>query len=91
MIVSVLQGFKYSGTQAIVECYCDNSYGSHGSASNCNLLCPNDDGEQICGGALANTVYDTSIGKCTLTAGGISPTKIICDCKSIRWILLFSK
>ena len=52
----------YSGTQHSDQCYCDNSYGTYGSASNCNEKCAGND-DQICGGSWALSVYDA--GKCT--------------------------
>ena len=60
MIVSVFQGFRYSGTQYTHECFCDNDYGKYGGASNCNANCPGN-GAQKCGGTWAVSVYE--VGK----------------------------
>lgn len=49
-------GFNFAGTQATYWCFCGNSYGRSGEATNCNLPCPGDRGE-TCGGAWANSVY----------------------------------
>jgi len=52
------RGFQYAGTQYGRWCFCGNSYGNSGSASNCNMPCSGDD-NQTCGGSWANSVYKT--------------------------------
>jgi hypothetical protein len=52
------QGFKYAGVQYGQSCLCGNSYGRFGQANNCNMRCTGD-GNQICGGSNANSVYST--------------------------------
>ena len=39
-------------------CFCGNSYGSQGTATNCNSPCSGNSNE-ICGGGWANSVYST--------------------------------
>ena len=41
------------------ECYCSNTYGSYGLATNCNMPCLGNR-IQVCGGDYANSVYSTS-------------------------------
>jgi hypothetical protein len=52
------QGFRYAGVQYGQSCLCGNSYGRFGQANNCNMRCTGD-GNQICGGVNANSVYST--------------------------------
>ncbi|MCK5688458.1 WSC domain-containing protein, partial [Myxococcota bacterium] len=33
------KGFKYAGTQYANQCYCGNSYGKTGKATNCDAKC----------------------------------------------------
>ena len=47
--------FLYAGMQVGHECYCGNSYGDYGPATNCDRVCQ-DDNTQMCGGSYANTV-----------------------------------
>jgi len=51
-------GFAYAGVQFTSHCFCGNSYGSQGTANNCDMAC-NDGTEDICGGSCANNVYDS--------------------------------
>ena len=48
------------------ECYCGNTYGSYGLASqhgfSCGMSCPNNNNE-TCGGSNANEIY-LVLGKC---------------------------
>lgn len=58
------RGFAYAGTQYGSYCFCGNSYGRYGSLSGgegrkCDMRCSGD-GNQICGGSWANSVYSTS-------------------------------
>ena len=50
------RGFAYAGTQFSTHCFCDNSYGRYGAASNCNMNCSGNRSEK-CGGSWANSVY----------------------------------
>lgn len=50
------RGFAYAGTQFSTHCFCDNSYGRYGTASNCNMTCSGNRNEK-CGGSWANSVY----------------------------------
>jgi len=52
------RGFKFAGVQYGESCLCGNSYGRYGTASNCNMKCTGDPG-QNCGGYSANAVYST--------------------------------
>ncbi len=57
------RGFAYAGTQYGSYCFCGNSYGRYGSLSGgegrkCDMRCGGD-GNQICGGSWANSVYST--------------------------------
>jgi len=54
------KGFKYAGVQFGESCLCGNSYGSQGSASNCDMPCTGDK-SQKCGGRFANSVYATGL------------------------------
>ena len=51
-------GYKYAGAQDGNQCFCGNSYGSHGTSSNCTMACAGNSSE-TCGGAWANSVYST--------------------------------
>jgi hypothetical protein len=56
------RGFAYAGTQYGSYCFCGNSYGRYGSQGRpCDQPCSGN-GNQICGGAWANSVYSTSEG-----------------------------
>lgn len=50
------KGFQYAGTQYGSWCFCGNSYGKSGKATNCNMPCAGNKSE-ICGGSWANSVY----------------------------------
>lgn len=52
------EGFLYAGTQAGGECWCGNTFGTHGASNNCNMNCF-DDSTKTCGGNWANQVYST--------------------------------
>src|SRR5512132_1032689 len=49
------KGFQYSGTQLGNQCFCGNSYGKHGAATNCVSPCSGNSAEK-CGGDWANSV-----------------------------------
>ena len=49
------RGFVFSGTQVGDYCFCGNSYGKSGLATNCATRCSGNAGE-ICGGIWANSV-----------------------------------
>lgn len=51
-------GFAYAGVQASQQCFCGNHYGHSGTASNCNMPCP-ETRLKCAGGAWANSVYRT--------------------------------
>lgn len=51
------KGFKFAGTQYANQCFCGNSYGKTGRASNCNMTCSGDKNEK-CGGSWANSIYE---------------------------------
>jgi len=53
------RGFKYAGVQYSGYCFCGNSYGKYGRATNCNMRC-NGNKSKICGGTWANSIYDVS-------------------------------
>jgi len=50
------RGFRYAGVQYGTQCFCGNSYGSYGRATNCDMECSGDK-SQMCGGSWANSVY----------------------------------
>ena len=50
------RGFRYAGVQYSKQCFCGNSYGRYGRATNCNMRCSGNK-SQICGGSWANTIY----------------------------------
>jgi glucan endo-1,3-alpha-glucosidase len=54
------QGFKYAGVQYGSSCFCGNSYGKYGTATDCNMACSGN-GTETCGGAWANSVYETGL------------------------------
>jgi hypothetical protein len=49
-------GFAYAGTQYGSQCFCGNSYGTHGPAGNCDMPCVGA-ADETCGGFWANSVY----------------------------------
>jgi hypothetical protein len=53
------RGFAYAGVQCSTWCFCGNSYGRFGTASNCTMPCGGDS-SQTCGGSYANSVYSTN-------------------------------
>jgi hypothetical protein len=53
------RGFAYAGVQYSTWCFCGNSYGRFGTASNCTMSCGGDS-SQTCGGSYANSVYSTN-------------------------------
>jgi len=59
VIFSVIQGYRYAGTQQSVYCFCGNKYDTYGAANTCNTNCKGNP-NQICGGSWANSVYETS-------------------------------
>jgi hypothetical protein len=50
---------KFIGLQDGDNCFCGNTYGSYGNATNCNMPCPPPNKNIVCGGAEANSIYDT--------------------------------
>jgi len=55
------QGYKIAGTQYGEQCFCGNSFGDLGRASDadCSSKCAGDDAE-YCGGGWRNSVYRVS-------------------------------
>ncbi|OAQ20922.1 WSC domain-containing protein [Thermosulfurimonas dismutans] len=51
------RGYRYAGVQYSSQCFCGNSYGKYGPATNCNMNCTGDK-NQICGGNWANSIYN---------------------------------
>ena len=54
------KGFKYSGLQYSGNCFCGNRYGKYGrlSDNSCQSLC-NGNKNEFCGGAWANSIYQS--------------------------------
>lgn len=50
------KGFSYASTQFSTHCFCGNTYGKYGPATNCNMKCGGNANE-TCGGSWANSVY----------------------------------
>jgi WSC domain len=55
------KGFQYSGTQFGAQCFCGNTYGKYGPATNCESPCGGNSAEK-CGGDWANSVSRTGGG-----------------------------
>jgi len=49
------KGFKFAATQYGKHCFCGDSYGKFGPATNCDMKCAGNPAE-ICGGSAANCV-----------------------------------
>lgn len=64
------KGFGYAATQFGQHCFCGNSYGKHGKATNCDMPCGGNRAE-ICGGHSANSVYAAG----TAMPNGLPKTK----------------
>lgn len=50
------KGAAYAATQYGQHCFCGNSYGKYGPATNCDMKCGGNAAE-MCGGSFANSVY----------------------------------
>lgn len=50
------KGFAFSGPRNGIHCFCGNSYGRYGTATNCTTPCAGDS-TKICGGYSSNGVY----------------------------------
>ncbi|TVQ71418.1 MAG: hypothetical protein EA373_04530 [Oceanospirillales bacterium] len=50
------RGDAYAATQFGQHCFCGNTYGKYGPATNCNMSCAGN-AAQVCGGGWANSVY----------------------------------
>ena len=50
------KGTAYAATQYGQQCFCGNTYGKYGPATNCDMKCAGNPAE-ICGGSFANSVY----------------------------------
>ncbi len=57
---SIFQGKDYAGVQFSTACFCGDSYGAQGEAteSDCNMQCSGN-ANQMCGGPSRNSVYKT--------------------------------
>jgi len=73
------QGFTYASTQYGRYCFCGNSYGKYGAASNCDMSCSGNS-EKICGGFWANSVYKI---KSTTPIPDLTHTLFPCPCPSV--------
>jgi len=49
-------GYQFAAMQNGIRCRCDNSYGSFGKSTKCNMPCRGNNKEK-CGGLCANSVY----------------------------------
>ncbi len=67
------RGYRYAGVQYYTHCFCGNSYGRLGRASNCTAKCGGNK-SQTCGGSWANSVYDTGA-----TGGGNTNKQAFCQ------------
>ncbi|KAL4230751.1 hypothetical protein ACF0H5_011126 [Mactra antiquata] len=54
------KGFYYAGLQDAFKCYCGNSYGKYGPATDCNMKCMPQT-NYICGGLHSNVIYTTGL------------------------------
>ncbi len=54
--ISFCNGFTYAGIEVGSWCFCGNSYGKYGVATNCTYSCAGN-ASQECGGYWANSVY----------------------------------
>ncbi len=79
LCIASCQGFTYAATQYSKACFCGNSYGKYGTASNCDMPCPGNSG-QICGGGWANSVY---VVKTSPALKFPEPTVFPCPCPSL--------
>lgn len=61
------KGFRYAAAQYGAQCFCGNSYGRHGKAANCDMMCAGNSNE-VCGGSWANSLYE--LGAFGVTGGG---------------------
>ena len=57
LIIFVFWFFNFWNFQSH-QCFCGNSYGSYGLATNCNMNCAGNTNE-ICGGYSTNSIYST--------------------------------
>ena len=55
----VFQDYPYAGTQFGKHCFCGTCYDTLGTSTDCTMTCSGDS-QQICGGIMANLVYQTS-------------------------------
>ncbi len=67
------RGFRYAGVQYYSHCFCANSYGRYGRASNCTTKCSGNK-SQTCGGSWANGVYATGA-----SGGGNTSKQAFCQ------------
>ncbi|SFV58141.1 hypothetical protein MNB_SM-7-1303 [hydrothermal vent metagenome] len=51
------KGFSYMGLQYSSYCFCGNSFGKYGKATNCDMPCSGEK-DKVCGGSWANSIYE---------------------------------
>lgn len=56
------KGFAFAGTQYSEQCFCGDTYGRYGPATNCDMACSGNASE-ICGGTWANSIYRIGRGQ----------------------------
>jgi sugar lactone lactonase YvrE len=61
-------GYGYAGVDGD-ECWCGDTYGRYGKASNCTTQCPANFAE-TCGGVSSNDVYQTGLAPLVVTPAG---------------------
>jgi hypothetical protein len=49
-------GYKYMGLQDGSQCFCGNTYAKYGESNACGMTC-NGDGNLVCGGVWANSIF----------------------------------
>ena len=54
-LLFVPKNYVYAGLQYRDQCYCGNTYGGLGPATNCNMACSGNS-RQMCGGSSSNTI-----------------------------------
>ena len=62
IILFLLSGFAFAGSQFSVQCFCDNDYGRYGRVDNseCDMPCGGDVNEK-CGDVWKNSIYATGV------------------------------
>jgi hypothetical protein len=84
------QGFRFAGLQDGSWCFCGDSYGRYGAESeSCTTECAGDP-DQVCGGSLANSIWELA-GAGTLSGGGAGsevPSGEVADVARSAWTAL---